>query len=62
MYRNIAVALDFSRTDEKTLSSALQLGGKEAKYTLIHIVETVGAMLHGDQAQDYETNTDMEYL
>jgi len=62
MYRNIAVALDFSRTDEKTLSSALQLGGREAKYTLIHIVETVGAMLHGDQAQDYETNTDMEYL
>lgn len=62
MYGNIAVALDFSRTDEKTLSSALQLGGKEAKYTLIHIVETVGAMLHGDQAQDYETNTDMEYL
>jgi manganese transport protein len=62
MYRNIAVALDFSRTDEKTLSSALQLGGIEAKYTLIHIVETVGAMLHGDQAQDYETSTDMEYL
>jgi manganese transport protein len=62
MYRNIAVALDFSRTDEKTLSSALQLGGPEARYTLIHIVETVGAMLHGDQAQDYETSTDMEYL
>ncbi|WP_116790030.1 Nramp family divalent metal transporter [Flavobacterium psychrotrophum] len=62
MYRNIAVALDFSRTDEKTLSSAIQLGGKEARYTLIHIVETVGAMLHGDLAEDYETSTDMEYL
>lgn len=62
MYRNIAVALDFSRTDEKTLSSAIQLGGKEASYTLIHIVETVGAMLHGDLAEDYETSTDMEYL
>lgn len=62
LYRNIAVALDFSRTDEKTLSTALQLGGKNASYTVIHIVETVGAMLHGEQAQDLETNTDMEYL
>jgi len=62
MYTNIAVALDFSRTDGKTLSSAMQLGGTEAHYTLIHVVETVGAMLYGDQAQDHETNTDMEYL
>jgi manganese transport protein len=62
VYSNIAIALDFSRTDGKTLSSAMQLGGPEAHYTLIHVVETVGAMLHGDQAQDLETTTDMEYL
>jgi len=62
LYKNIAVALDFSKTDGQTLSSALQLGGKAASYTLIHIVETVGAMLHGDQAQDLETSTDMDYL
>jgi len=62
MYRNIAVALDFSKTDGKTLSSAMQLGGPEAKYTLIHSVETVGAMLYGDQAHDFETNSDNEYL
>ena len=62
VYSNIVVALDFSKTDGKTISSALQLGGTEAKYTLIHIVETVGAMLHGDQASDYETNSDKDYL
>ncbi|MXN92720.1 Mn(2+) uptake NRAMP transporter MntH [Flavobacterium sp. Sd200] len=62
VYSNIAIALDFSRTDGKTLSSAMQLGGANAKYTLIHVVETVGAMLYGDQAQDHETTTDMEYL
>ncbi|MFP9100364.1 Nramp family divalent metal transporter [Flavobacterium sp. RHBU_24] len=62
LYKNIAIALDFSKIDGQTLSSALQLGGKEANYTLLHIVETVGAMLHGDQAQDLETSTDMDYL
>jgi manganese transport protein len=62
MYRNIAIALDFSRTDGQTLATALQLGGKEAVYTLMHIVETVGAMVHGENAQDFETNTDKEYL
>jgi len=62
MYRNIAIALDFSKTDGKTLSSAMQLGGPNAKYTLIHSVETVGAMLYGDQAHDFETNSDNEYL
>jgi manganese transport protein len=62
MYQNIAVALDFSRTDSKTLASALQLGGKEAHYTLMHIVETVGALVHGEQAGDFETGSDAEYL
>ncbi|MFL9844142.1 Nramp family divalent metal transporter [Flavobacterium rhizosphaerae] len=61
-YRNIALALDFSKTDARSLSSAIQLGGKEATYTLIHIVETVGAMVHGEQAHDYETSSDKEYL
>lgn len=62
VYRNIAVALDFSETDVKSVASALQLGGKGASYTFIHVVETVGAMLHGDQASDYETASDKSYL
>jgi len=62
VYNNIAIALDFSRTDVKSIGSATQLGGKEATYTLIHVVETVGAMLHGDQASDFETASDKDYL
>ncbi|MHA3789885.1 Nramp family divalent metal transporter [Flavobacterium hauense] len=62
VYNNIAIALDFSKTDVKSIGSAMQLGGKHASYTLIHVVETVGAMLHGDQASDFETASDMSYL
>lgn len=62
VYNNIAVALDFSKTDVKSIGSAMQMGGKNANYTLIHVVETVGAMLHGDQASDFETASDMKYL
>ncbi|MCG2459183.1 Nramp family divalent metal transporter [Flavobacteriaceae bacterium F89] len=61
-YRNIAIALDFSEVDSKTISSALQLGRKEATYTLIHIVETVGAMVYGSRIDDYETASDKAYL
>ncbi|WP_330442433.1 Nramp family divalent metal transporter [Flavobacterium sp. C4GT6] len=61
-YKSIALALDFSRTDTRAISSALQMGGKDAQYTLIHIVETVGAMMYGDQAHDYETSSDKDYL
>lgn len=62
VYKNIAVALDFSTTDSQSISSALQLGGKDAHYTIIHIVETVGAMVYGDQAHDFETTSDKDYL
>ncbi|MEW5676646.1 Nramp family divalent metal transporter [Flavobacterium enshiense] len=62
VYSNIAVALDFSTTDEKSIESALQLGGKEANYTIIHVVETVGAMVYGDEIEDFETSSDSNYL
>ncbi|AWM13486.1 Nramp family divalent metal transporter [Flavobacterium sp. NRK F10] len=61
-YANIAIALDFSEIDKKSLESAFQLGGKEAKYVLIHIVETVGAFVYGDKAHDFETMSDARYL
>ncbi|MBP8066639.1 MAG: Nramp family divalent metal transporter, partial [Flavobacterium sp.] len=62
VYSNIAVALDFSTTDEKSIESALQLGGKEANYTIIHVVETVGAMVYGEEIEDFETSSDANYL
>ena len=61
-YKKIAVSVDFSTSDEKSISAALQLGGKEAEYTLIHIVETPGAMIYGDEIDDYETESDEAFL
>jgi manganese transport protein len=60
--KNIAVAVDFSSADEAALNNAFQLGGTEAKYTLIHVVETVGAMIYGENIDDHETLIDEKLL
>lgn len=60
--KNIAVSVDFSTADEAALNHAFELGGIDAKYTLIHVVETVGAMIYGDQADDHETTIDEKLL
>ncbi len=60
--KNIAIAIDFSNADEKALNHAFELGGTSANYTLIHIVETVGAMLYGGNIDDHETTTDEKLL
>jgi manganese transport protein len=41
---------------------AIDFGGKEANYTLIHIVETVGAMMYGSKISDHETTIDEKLL
>jgi manganese transport protein len=61
-YFDIAIAVDFSNADRKTISAALQMGGKEAKYTLIHSVETPGALLYGKDIKDLETESDKNVL
>jgi manganese transport protein len=60
--KNIAVAVDFSNADEIALNSAFELGGKDANYTLIHVVETVGAILYGEKIDDHETLIDEKLL
>lgn len=61
-YKHIAIAVDFSVADQKSISSALQLGGNGAVYKLIHVVETPGALLYGSNTEDHETVTDEEFL
>jgi manganese transport protein len=56
--KNIAVSVDFSTADEAALNHAFALGGAEANYTLIHIVESVGALVYGENIEDHETNID----
>ena len=60
--KRIAITVDFSSADAIAINSAFELGGKEAKYTLIHVVETVGAMVYGNNIEDYETLIDAKLL
>jgi len=60
--KNIAVSVDFSSADEVAINHAFELGGMEAKYTLIHVVETVGAMIYGKNIEDHETLIDAKLL
>lgn len=60
--QKIAIAVDFSFADETAINYAFNMGGKEAKYTLIHVVETVGAMMYGKQTDDHETTIDEKFL
>jgi len=60
--KNIAVSVDFSNADEVALNNAFELGGKQAHYTLIHVVETVGAMVYGEHIDDHETLIDEKLL
>ena len=60
--KNLAVTVDFSSADEGALNNAFALGGFEAKYTLIHVVETVGAIMYGDIIVDHETSIDEQLL
>lgn len=60
--KNIAVSVDFSKSDESALNNAFALGGPDAHYTLIHVVETVGAIMYGDKIEDHETSIDERLL
>lgn len=60
--KRIAVSVDFSSADAVAINNAFELGGIEAKYTLIHVVETVGAMIYGKNIEDHETLIDAKLL
>lgn len=60
--KHIAVSVDFSDADESALNNAFALGGSDANYTLIHVVETVGAIMYGDKIEDHETSVDEKLL
>ena len=61
-YKELAVALDFTETDKKTLLHALHLGGKDAEYFLIHAIESVGAVVMGADIRDAEHHVDEDTL
>jgi manganese transport protein len=61
-YRSIAISVDFSVSDHKAVNSAIAMGGKNAEYTLIHIVETAGARMMDSEIVDLETMSDNRNL
>lgn len=62
LYERIAVTVDFSTSDTAAISNAIAQGGKTAEYILIHIVETAGARMMGNEIDDLETESDKKSL
>ncbi|MCB9309332.1 MAG: Nramp family divalent metal transporter [Lewinellaceae bacterium] len=57
-FNTIALAVDYSDVDEDTMEYAVSIGGTSAEYILIHIVESAGAMVLGEDIKDKETADD----
>lgn len=61
-FRKIAIAIDFSNIDQLTLRYAVSMGMPDSEYLLIHVVESAGAILLGNEIRDRETGDDEERL
>jgi len=61
-YKKVAVTVDFSLADSMAIREALEQGGKNAEYILIHVVETAGALMMSEDIDDYETEADAANL
>lgn len=61
-YNVIAITVDFSSSDNKAINKALQLGGNQATYRLIHILESTNAAVYGENTNDEESREDTENL
>jgi len=62
VYQHIGIAIDFANNEQVIIQNALKQGGKEAQYTLIHIVESAAARYLGKNTLDHETEQDVESL
>jgi manganese transport protein len=58
----IFITVDFSAADNKAINRAVQMGGKTASYHLLHVVETPGAIIYGEETVDFETRKDIELI
>lgn len=62
VFHKIAIALEFSESDQKLLSYALGQGKPGTHYLLIHIVESASARIFGNESDDYESRKDQERM
>lgn len=61
-FKCIGVAVDFTDNDSIAMQYAIQLGAENARFVLIHVVESASARLIGQEAHDYETRKDQLHL
>lgn len=61
-FNKIVVALDFSMTDEKVLNYVTQLGNKDSKIILVHVVESPATKYMGEKTDDSESKSDLKCL
>lgn len=57
-YKRIAVCVDFTKVDSLAIGNALSQGGVKACYILLHVTETAGAMVYGNNIADLESIED----
>jgi len=62
VYDRVAIAVDFSDIDTETIRHALSLSMPESKILIIHVVESAGALILGNEISDYETTVDGKQL
>jgi len=58
VFKTIALALDFSDTDNNVLRYALKVAQADSKFVLIHITESASSSMMEREAEDFETRRD----
>lgn len=62
IYLKIAVAIDFSNVDSEVVRHVQSFANPESQILIIHVVETAGALIIGNEINDYETHSDYALL
>jgi manganese transport protein len=61
-YQRIAVAVDFSDSDNAALSQVTLQAQKNTTLILIHVLESAGALILGEEIKDHESTSDIKQL
>lgn len=61
-YSRVAIAIDFSKVDSEVIRHAMSLCNPGSKVLIIHVVESAGAILLGNEIYDFETQHDNTLL
>lgn len=57
-FKTIALAVDFSATDNQVIRYALKMAEKDTRFVLIHITESASSTMMETEAEDFETRRD----